>query len=317
MSRFGKTTICTLLSAFLALTATDAAQQTKSAPAAKSNPTTPAPKQNKSGIPATPYVGAIVIEPVSGQVLFEQNADAKAYPASVLKLMDLLILLERIKVGQLALQDPVPVSAKSSNTGGSQVYLAHKEVFPLEDMLYALMVQSANDAAVALAEKVGGSTEAFVELMNAKAQALGMRNTRFSSVHGLPPAPGQGDDITTARDLSILCRELLRHPETLKYTSARARTFRGNDPKKKVDMRTHNHLLGSLSGCDGLKTGYITKAGFSIAVTASRNGQRVVVVVLGSADRKVRDQKAAELAEKGFAALAAKTAAQPVPAKKS
>lgn len=272
--------------------------------------------RNTSGIPGNPYVGAIVIEPSSGRVLFEQNADAKAYPASVLKLMDLLVILDKIKVGELSLSDPVPASAKAAKTGGSQVWLAEKEVFPLEEMLYALMIQSANDVAVALAEKVAGSTDAFVELMNQKALALGMRNTKFNSVHGLPPGPGQADDITTARDLSILCRELLKNPETLRYTSAKARPFRPNDPKHRVDMRTHNHLLGSVEGCDGLKTGYIAKAGFSIAVTASRNGKRVIVIVLGSQDRKLRDQKATELVNKGFAMLNAQPAAKPVAAGK-
>jgi D-alanyl-D-alanine carboxypeptidase (penicillin-binding protein 5/6) len=201
--------------------------------------------------------------------------------------MDLLIVIEKIKAGQLTLQDPVPVSAKSAKTGGSQVYLAEKEVFTLDEMLYALMVQSANDAAVAIAEKVAGSTEAFVALMNQRAKQLGMNNT------------------------------VLKHPEVLRYTSTRERPFRPGVAGKTVVMRTHNHLLASLDGCDGLKTGYITVAGFSIAVTASRNGQRVVAMVLGSSDRKVRDAKASELVAKGFAALTlapAQPAAAPVPA---
>jgi len=170
-------------------------------------------------------------------------------------------------------------------------------------MLYALMVQSANDAAVALAEKVAGSTEAFVELMNRRAKELGMNNTVFHSVHGLPPSKGQEHDITTARDLSLLCRELLKHPDTLRYTSTRERPFRSNVPAKTVHMRTHNHLLGHVEGCDGLKTGYIRQSGYSIAVTAARHGQRVIVVVLDSISLKVRDAKAAELVAKGFTAL--------------
>jgi D-alanyl-D-alanine carboxypeptidase (penicillin-binding protein 5/6) len=123
-------------------------------------------------------------------------------------------------------------------------------------------------------------------------------------------------DITTARDFSILCRELLKHPDTLRYTSTRARPFRPNVPGKNINMQTHNHLMAVVQGCDGLKTGYFTQAGFSIAVTAARNGQRVIVVMLGSSDRKARDAKAAELVAKGFAALPAATtpAPQPVPA---
>ena len=252
-----------------------------------------------------PYLGAIVVDAASGKVLFQDQADARGYPASMQKLMDLLIILERIEHRQLSLADQVPVSAKAAKTGGSQVWLAEKESFSVDDMLYALMVQSANDAAVALAEKVAGSTDAFVELMNQKAKELGMNSTAFHSVHGLPPSPGQEHDVTTARDFAILCREVVRHPETLHYTSTRERPFRPNVPGKTVVMRTHNHLLARVEGCDGLKTGYFAQAGFSIAVTAARQGQRVIVVVLDSPDLKTRDRHAAELVAKGFAALGA------------
>jgi D-alanyl-D-alanine carboxypeptidase (penicillin-binding protein 5/6) len=265
----------------------------------------PAKTTHSSTISRNPYLGAIVEDASTGKVLFEAQADAKGYPASVLKLMDLLIILEKIEQGQLSLKDSVPVSAKASKTGGSQVWLAEKESFSLEDMLYALMVQSANDAAVALAEKVAGSTDAFVDLMNRKAKDLGMNSTVFHSVHGLPPAHGQEHDVTTARDLAILCRELLKHPETLRFTSTRERVFRPNAGNKTVVMRAHNHLLARVEGCDGLKTGYIAQAGFSIAVTAARNGKRVVVVVLDSVDLKTRDARAAELVAKGFASVAA------------
>ena len=252
------------------------------------------------------------MDAASGRVLFEDKADAKGYPASVLKLIDLLIILEKIEQKQLSFQDQVPVSAKSSKTGGSQVYLAEKESFTVDEMLYALMVQSANDAAVALAEKVAGSTDGFTDLMNKKAKELGMNSTVFHSVHGLPPARGQEHDVTTARDLSILCRELLlKHPDTLRYTSTRERPFRPNAGAKTIIMRTHNHLLGHVEGCDGLKTGYITQAGFSIAVTASRHGQRIIAIVLDSIDLKTRDSKAKELVAKGFAVL--DPAAAPAP----
>jgi D-alanyl-D-alanine carboxypeptidase (penicillin-binding protein 5/6) len=251
----------------------------------------------------SPYLGAIVLDMASGRVLFEDQADARGYPASVLKLMDLLLILERIELRELSLQDQVTVSARASRIGGSQVWLAQGEVFTIEELLYALMVQSANDAALALAEKVAGTPEAFVELMNRRARELGMKNTVFNSVHGLPPGAGQEPDVTTARDFAILCRELLKHPEALRYTATRERPFRPHAGPKAVVMRTHNHLLGQVDGCDGLKTGYFSRAGFSIAATAWRRGQRVIVVVLGSADRKVRDAKAAELIAKGFAAL--------------
>ena len=285
------------------------AQPTAAAAAAKtakSSAASPAAKSARSKpVSRDPWLGAIVLDAANGKVLYEDHADAKGYPASVLKLMDLLIILEKIEQKQLSLQDQVPVSAKAAGTGGSQVYLAEKESFTVDEMLYALMVQSANDAAVALAEKVAGSTDAFVELMNRRAKELGMNSTVFHSVHGLPPGKGQEHDVTTARDLAILCRELLKHPDTLRYTSTRERPFRLNAAVKPVIMRNHNPLLGHVEGCDGFKTGYITASGFSIAVTAARQGQRVIAIVFDSTTRKVRDAKAAELLAKGFAALPA------------
>jgi D-alanyl-D-alanine carboxypeptidase (penicillin-binding protein 5/6) len=186
--------------------------------------------------------------------------------------------------------------------GGSQVYLDPKEQFPLEELLYALMIQSANDAAVALASHVAGTKEAFVELMNEKAQELGMKNTSFATVHGLPPSKGQQVDVTTARDFGILCQNLSKRPEVYKYTGTKVRDFRGGE----FIMRTHNHLLDDVEGCDGFKTGYFTKAGFSIAATAKRNGVRLIAIVMGSKDRKVRDAKTTELLNKGFTKVPAK-----------
>jgi D-alanyl-D-alanine carboxypeptidase (penicillin-binding protein 5/6) len=262
---------------------------------------TAATPAKKVGISRDPYVGAILMDAISGRVLFEDHADDRAYPASTLKLMDMLILMEKIEQKQLSLQDQVVVSPKAAKTGGSQVWLADKEVFTVDELMYALMIQSANDAAVALAEKAAGSTEAFVVLMNQRAQALGMTHTLFQSVHGLPPGVGQEPDVTTARDFVLLCRELLRHPDIIRYTSTRTRPFRPNAGDKTVLMRNHNHLLAEVAGCDGFKTGYFTKAGYSVAATATRPGQRVIAIVMGSADRKVRDAKAAELLAKGFA----------------
>jgi D-alanyl-D-alanine carboxypeptidase (penicillin-binding protein 5/6) len=268
--------------------------------------TTPAPasgRQNIATLSKDPYVGAISIDVASGKVLFEDSADTRAYPASVLKLMDMLVILERIEHGQLSLTDQVPVSARAAKTGGSQVYLAEHESFTVEEMLYALMIKSANDVAVALAEKVAGSPEAFVALMNQRAKELGMKNTVFQSVHGLPPSAGQQPDVTTPRDLAILCRELLKHPSIIQYTSTRKRTFRPEGTKGAIVMENHDHLLGSVQGCDGLKTGYFLRAGYSIALTAQRNGQRVLTIVMGSTDRKKRDAKASELLNSAFVKL--------------
>ncbi|MGE3311875.1 MAG: D-alanyl-D-alanine carboxypeptidase family protein, partial [Limisphaerales bacterium] len=259
-----------------------------------------------------PYIGAIANDADTGRVLDEDKADAQGYPASMLKLMGLYIHLEKLKRGELALQDRVQVSARAAKTGGSQVWLAEKEVFSVEDLLFALMIQSANDAAVALAEKAAGSCEAFVALMNEKAKALGMTRTTFQSVHGLPPGAGQQPDRTTARDFAILCRALLSaHPETLRYTSTRVRNFREAIPDKMIIMRTHNHLLADVPGCDGLKTGYFANAGFSVAATAARDGRRVIAIVMGSSDRKVRDARAADLIRQGFAMLAGSSPTSP------
>jgi serine-type D-Ala-D-Ala carboxypeptidase (penicillin-binding protein 5/6) len=261
-----------------------------------------------NSIARDPYISALVLDAETGKVLFADHAEAVAYPASVLKLMNLLVILERIEQGTLRLDEMVQVTREAAKTGGSQVYLDPKEQFPVEDLLYALMVQSANDAAVALATHVAGSKEGFVALMNKKAQELGMKDTHFYSVHGLPPSEGQKPDETTARDLSILCRELAGRPEALKYTSTKERGFRENT----FIMRNHNHLLGQVDGCDGFKTGFFEAAGFSIAVTAKKGGVRIIAIVMGSKDRKVRDAKASELLAKGFSIVPPKPGAATV-----
>lgn len=247
-----------------------------------------------------PYISALVIDAGSGKVLFEDHAETVAYPASVLKLMDLLIILERLEQGQLRLDEMVQVTKKAAQMGGSQVYLDPKEQFSVEDLLYALAVQSANDAAVALAMHIAGSTEQFIALMNERADELGMKDTQFYSVHGLPPSKGQKPDQTTAYDLAILGRELAKRPEVFEYTGTKERDFRGG----KFIMRNHNHLLGGVYGCDGFKTGYFRAAGFSIVATAKRDRVRIIAIVMGSKNRKVRDTKAEELLAKGFALAA-------------
>ena len=261
-----------------------------------------------------PYIGAIAIDANTGQVLFEDNADRPGYPASMLKLMDLFVVLDRVRQGSIRLDDPVQVTKESMSMGGSQVYLDPRERFTVDELLYALMVQSANDAAMALALHVAGTRDGFVRMMNDKAKELGLSPvTRFSSPHGLPPGAGQRPDITTPRDFAKLCRALLAaYPETLKYTATVEKEFRPA-PKQFV-MRTHNHLLGKVPGCDGLKTGYFSDAGYSIAATAQRGGARVIAVVMGSVSRQVRDAKATELLSRGLLAASRSPAAAPAPA---
>lgn len=290
--------ICPVILAFaLALSAPPAhAAKTAAKKASK-----PAPTRNLPVRAADPYAGAIVIDADSGNVLFEDKADQPGYPASIVKLMDLLIVIEKIEQGALKPEDKVTVTAEVCSIGGSQAWLKEHEVFTVDEMLYALIVRSANDVAVALALHLTGSKEAFVQLMNKRAAELGMKNTRFESVHGLPPGKGQKPDVTTARDLAILSREIVRHPAALKYTSTVERTFRPQ-AKEPLLMQTHNRLLRDLEGCDGLKTGYWREAGFSLAATAVRNGRRLIVVVLGSSGQRglIRDAKARELITTAF-----------------
>ena len=250
---------------------------------------------------ATAYKGAIVLDAGSGRTLLADRADFQGPPASVAKLMTFLIVHEKIARGELALDTPVTATAEAARTGGSQVYLAEKEVFPVEDLLHALMIASANDAATALAVHCAGSRAAFIDLMNARARSLGMTRTNFRTPHGLPPSSRRAEDgdITTPRDLATLCLHLLKATDIIKYTSVKRRTFRPGP--KRSDMDNHNHLLGKVAGVDGLKTGFTRGAGFCLAATALRNGRRVIAVTMGSPDSKTRDIKIAELLERGFA----------------
>ena len=279
---------------------------------------TPPPKGAKARtVGRNPWRGAIAVDADSGRILFEDAADTPCLPASMTKMMLLLVVQERIEAGAVRTNDVVAVSERAFKTGGSQVYLDPRESFPLEDMLYAVMVQSANDAAVAVAEHVAGSCEAMVSLMNRRASELGMRDTSFSSVHGLPAAPGALDDVSTPRDMAILSRELCKHPGAMRYAGESYRVFR---PEPRLfEMRTHNPALqpGSrIPGADGLKTGYTRRAGYSLSVSAERGGRRVVAVMMGTAvenakgeldpasSKRLRNAKISELVERAFSALA-------------
>lgn len=260
-----------------------------------------AARANVENIARDPYVSALVVDAETGNVLFEDHAATVVYPASVLKMMDMLVILEQIDQGKVQLDAMVQVTPEASRMGGSQIYLDPREQFTVQDLLYALAVQSANDAAVALAIHVAGSTEAFVALMNKRAAELGMKDSQFYSVHGLPPGKGQKVDQTSARDLAILSRELAKREDIFEYTSTTERPIRDGE----FILRNHNHLLDKVAGCDGFKTGYFGAAGFSIVATAKRNGVRIIAIVMGSKDRKVRDATAAELLAKGFALVPA------------
>lgn len=269
------------------------------ASANRSSPTRPGAAKDET----TAYKGAIVIDAATGKVLFEDRADIVSPPASVTKLMTFLLVHERVTRGELTLDTPIVVNAEASKTGGSQVYLAEHEVFPVEEMLFALMIASANDAATALAIHVAGSRNAFVELMNQRARELGMNDTTFRSPHGLPPSSRKfaDSDLTSPRDLAKLSLHLLKTTDVLRYSSVERRIFRPGP--KHIAMDSHNNLLGKVAGVDGLKTGFTRGAGFCLAATAQRNGRRLVVVTMGSPDSKTRDTKVVELLERGFAQL--------------
>ncbi len=251
------------------------------------------------------YLGAIVVEAETGRVLFEDNADIVSPPASMTKLMTFAVLHDKLAGGALTLETPVTITAEDSRIGGTQVWLKQGETFPLEELIYAMMIQSGNDTAQALARVAAGTPAAFVELMNAKASALGMTRTTFRTPHGLPPANRRtaDGDLTTPRDYALLCRYLLAATNVTKYTAVRQRKFgEGRRTADRViDMVNHNRLLGKVAGVDGLKTGFTNGAGYCLAATAERGGRRVIVVVMGSPDSKTRDLKVIELLERGFA----------------
>jgi D-alanyl-D-alanine carboxypeptidase len=260
------------------------------------------------------YAGAIVIDATSGQVLLEENADVVSPPASMTKLMTFAVLHDKLADGSLKLDTPVHVDVSDSKMGGTQVYLDPRETFPVEELIYAMMVQSANDAAHALARASAGSVEAFVGLMNAKARELGMAHTTFRTPHGLPPRSRRisDGDLTTPRDFAVLSRYLVRNTDVLKYTSVKERQFGTGVRPQPMRMDNHNKLLGKVSGVDGLKTGYTESAGYCLSATAERNGRRIIAVIMGSfgpnrsIDKgRARDLKTIELISRGFAALPA------------
>lgn len=265
----------------------------------------------KRSEPAPAYKGAVIMDAATGNVLFEDHQGDPSPPASMTKLMTFLVLHDKLASGALTLDTPIVVTAADSRIGGTQVWLKEKEEFTVEELLYAMMIQSANDAAYALARTAAGSVPAFVELMNEKARELGMNATTFRTPHGLPPSNRvlADGDLTTPHDFALLARELLLKTDVLRYTSIKTREFGASQREKVVVMNNHNHLLGKISGVDGLKTGFTNGAGFCLAATAERNGRRIIVVTMGSPDRKLRDIKVAELLERGFSALPADTPA--------
>lgn len=254
----------------------------------------------RGGVSRDPYIGAVAIDAASGAVLFSDSPDRPGYPASTTKMMTFLLVLEDIEAKRYTLRDVATASQRAASQIPSSAGLRAGQSMTVDDLLFALMVKSANDAAVVLAEKSAGSVEAFVERMNERAGRLGMANTRFASPNGLSPASGRPADfdISTAADLAKLARAVLARPEAVRYTS-RASCTVTDGAGKPLTLRSHNPFLTNrkykLDGVDGLKTGYTDKGGSSIALSAARSGRRVVVVILGSSSAKARNEAARRL----------------------
>jgi len=242
------------------------------------------------------FKSAIVIDAETGLTLVAANENKRRQPASMLKMMTELIVLEHLAEGELKLDESVKVSAKASKMGGSQVYLKHGEIFTVEELLHALAIHSANDAAVTLAEHVAGSTDAFIDLMNMRAQDMGMADTEFHTVHGLPPGWKQEPDMTTARDLAILGRELVQYPQALEWASTKTAPFRDG----KFTLYNPNKLVGNYRGLDGIKTGYTASAGFCVTASAIQKGKRLISVVMGCSTDKARATETTRLLTYGF-----------------
>ena len=252
---------------------------------------------------------ALLMEKTTGQILFAQNEHEKLEPASVTKIMTLLLTMDAIDSGALAYDDVVTVSANAAGMGGSQVFLAEGEQITVEELLKCVCVSSGNDAAVALAEKVAGVTELFVEQMNNRARGLGMDDTHFVNPTGLT-AEGH---VTSAHDIALMSRELLtKHPDIRRFTTIWTDSIRGGT----FDLANTNKLIRWYDGATGLKTGYTASAGYCISATAERDGMELIAVVMKGETADKRNSDAKALLNYGFSAYALVSAApeEPLPA---
>jgi len=240
------------------------------------------------------FAAALVVEAETGRVLYEKNQDALRAPASLAKMMTELITLEALERGLVSLRDTLTVPREVRRVGGSRIRLRSGERLPLMEALEAMVISSANDAALAVACHVGGTEAGFLWLMNRRARELGMAHTHYASVHGLdrPGAPGS---VTTARDQALLARALLQHPLALTLSSTAGDTIRGGQV-----IHTTNRLLGKCPGVDGLKTGYTAKAGFCLVSTAQRDGLRLVSVLLGARSNRRRFSESENLLARAY-----------------
>ncbi len=244
--------------------------------------------------PSTPITAgsAVLMEATSGRVLFEKDPDKRMAPASITKIMTMLLAMEAIEQGKASLDDMVATSEHAMEMGGSQIWLEVGEEMSMADLLKAIAIVSANDASVAVAEHIAGSEEAFVDMMNQRAQELGMTGTYFANCSGLP----HRDHYTTARDIAIMSCALLRYPKVHEWFTIWIDYVRGG---KNILVNT-NRLVKFYEGADGLKTGFTEEAGYCLAATAKRGGLRLISVVLNVADSQQRFKEASALLDFGF-----------------
>lgn len=238
---------------------------------------------------------AVLMDTVTGTVLYSKNADLALPPASVTKIMTLLLFMEEVDSGNISLTDEISVSEYAASMGGSQVFLEAGESMSAEDMLKSVIIASANDAAVALAEKVAGGEEAFVGRMNERAAELGMDNTHFENVTGLDDETVK--HLTSAYDIALMSRELLKHPTITKYSTIWMDTIRNGA----FGLTNTNRLIRFYDGATGLKTGSTSKAGFCMSATAMRDGMHLIAVIMGADTRDMRNEAARQLLDYGFA----------------
>ncbi len=238
---------------------------------------------------------AILMDAESGKILYEKNIDEKLPMASMTKIMSMLLIMENIENGSLKYEDKVLISENASGMGGSQVFLQAGEEYTVDDLLKCIAVSSANDAVVAMAEKISGSVDTFVTLMNEKAKSLGLENTNFANPHGLD----NENHYSTAYDMAIMAKELLKHEDILKYTSIYEDYLTKPDGSQ-VWLVNTNRLVRFYDGVDGLKTGYTTEAGYCLTGTAKKNDLRLISVVMKSPSAEERSSDTSTLLTYGF-----------------
>lgn len=238
---------------------------------------------------------AILVDNLSGKVLYEKNADEKLAPASMTKLASMLMVMEAIDNGNLKFEDKVTISEEAANMGGSQVFLQAGEVYTVYDLLKSVAIASGNDAVVALAEKIGGSQSGFIDMLNKRLKEIGATNTNFVNAHGLD-AEGH---YSTARDMSIIARELLKHPKILEFTSIYEEYLEKNDGSR-IWLVNTNKLVRFYDGVDGLKTGFTKTAGYCLTATASKNNFRLISVVMGEDTSENRSSDILKMLNYGF-----------------